>query len=123
MTTDADPQSPLFTPLFTLAQIRQLVGDPNFEFDSEYKPCASYYPAMDMLLYLERDVSYTSQWVPGSNIELLYENHDDGMFKLVGVKINQFSMMVPKAVIDAYREKDVGRGQVVRDGAVPEMPR
>lgn len=96
-----DPMSPLFS----LEQLRKLVGNPDFVF-GEFKPCASYYPAMDMLLYLEHDCSYTSQWIPGSNIELLYENHGEDQFKLVGVKISQFSLVAPKAVIEAYRSED-----------------
>lgn len=88
-----------------LDQIRQAMGDPDFDFVfGEFKPCATYYPAMDFLLYLEKDTSYTSQYIPGTNIELLWDNHPDYNGKLVGVKINAFSHVVSPEIIASYME-------------------
>lgn len=72
----------------------------------EFKPCASYYPGMDMLLYLEKDCGYVSQYIAGTNIELLWDNHPDHGGKLVGVKIMGFSHVVSPAVLEAYRKDD-----------------
>jgi hypothetical protein len=89
------PEAPNF-----LDHLRQLWGLPEGTVFGEFKPCATYYPAMDMLLYLEEDCSYTSVWIKGSNIELLLHNYDK--MRIVGVKICQFSQVAPPEVISAY---------------------
>lgn len=49
----------------------------------EFKPTAEYYEAMDMLVVLYKDCSYTSQYIPGSNIELLWDNTPDDVHDTV----------------------------------------
>lgn len=64
-----------------------------------FQPVAYYHRTMDFLYYLERDCSVTSQWVRGSNVELLRDNGPNG--QLVGVQINGFSQVVKWDVLDA----------------------
>jgi hypothetical protein len=65
----------------------------------EFEPCASYYPAMDMLLYLERDCAYRATPMPGSNVELLLAPDTDDV---VGVKIPCLSRLVPSHILQAF---------------------
>ena len=61
-----------------------------------FKPCATYYPAMDMLLYLERDCPYRAVPVAGSNVELLLAPDTSDA---VGVKIPLFSRVVSSNIL------------------------
>ena len=56
----------------------------------EFRPCVYYLPDLDTLVYLERDCSYTEVRVPGSDITLLYSNHEESE-RLIGVEIAGFA--------------------------------
>ena len=63
-----------------------------------FKPLAYYIPSLDWLIYLERDCSYISKHVRGSNICLLYDNTGKKK-QLVGVTIQGASaVMNPEAL-------------------------
>lgn len=64
-----------------------------------FKPCATYYSALDELLYLERDCAYRAEPMPGSNMELLLAPDTDDV---VGVKIPCFSRLVPPHILQAF---------------------
>ena len=86
--------------------IRALLGEKEYRkfCDSgEFRSMAVYNPHLDFLLMLERDCSYVAMPVAGSNIELLREPHGE---RIIGVKITQFSHMVPACVIEALCRDD-----------------
>ncbi len=63
-----------------------------------FKPLMYYIPSLDWLIYLERDCSYTSKHIRGSNICLLYDNTGKKK-QLVGVTIEGASaVMNPEAL-------------------------
>ena len=63
-----------------------------------FKPLAYYIPSLDWLIYLERDCSYTSKHIRGSNICLLYDNTNKRK-QLIGVTIEGASaVMNPEAL-------------------------
>lgn len=87
--------------------LRDLLGEPLynefleagcFDLKKEFKPFATYFPHLDMLLVLEKDVSTVSDWKNGSVVEVLTDF--DG--KRIGVQIFCFSKLAPKEVIDAF---------------------
>lgn len=63
-----------------------------------FKTILFYVPALDMLVYLEKDRSYTTKYMPGSNISLLYDNGLEG--KLVGVGIEGASTLMSKSILE-----------------------
>ena len=63
----------------------------------KFKPCTLYIKGLDWFFYLEKDCSYLEQWIPDSNIALLFDAHNPE--QLVGIRIEQFSSLVPPAVI------------------------
>lgn len=56
-----------------------------------FKPVAFIIPGLDTLVYLEKDCSYTTKHLPGSNISLLIENHVEGEDRIVGIQIDGIS--------------------------------
>jgi hypothetical protein len=70
-----------------------------------FKPAAIYFAHLDILYIVERDSTTVSEYVQGSNIELLRDGSDQK--QLVGVAIHCFSQMVPKEVIDVMISSDV----------------
>ena len=68
----------------------------------KFKPCTLYIKGLDWFFYLEKDCSYLEQHIPGSNIALLFDAH--GPEQLVGVRIEQFSSLVPPVVIEALTD-------------------
>lgn len=72
----------------TLAETMKLMG---IDKIADFKPTAMMIPGLDMLLYVEKDVSYTSRHVPGSNISILYSNTLPE--EIVGVEIWSFSQV------------------------------
>ncbi len=61
-----------------------------------FKPLMYYIPGLDWLVYLERDCSHVSQFIPGSNISLLYDTKDD---QLVGMTIEGASAIMNPAAL------------------------
>lgn len=81
-----------------------------FDPNRKFKPFATYFPHLDMLLMQERDCSTVSDWANGSAVEVLTDF--DG--KRVGVQIFCFSKLVPKEVIDAFIASDLILGGTPR---------
>ena len=81
----------------------ELLEAGHFDPQKKFKPCATYFPHIDMLLVLEKDASTVSDWKNGSVVEVLTDF--DG--KRIGVQIFCFSKLVPKEVIDAFIASDL----------------
>lgn len=70
----------------TFADTMKLMG---IDEIADFKPTALVSTKLDLMVYIEKDVSYTSRHVPGSNISILYSNAFPE--EIVGVEIWGFS--------------------------------
>src|ERR1700749_3569864 len=77
--------------------LKGLLGDKGYErwlanADKPFRPCATYFRAMDHLIYLGEDVSYRAKHIDSSLDVLLHPQED----RVIGVKVSGFAAIVER---------------------------
>jgi hypothetical protein len=70
----------------------------------EFKPHTYYNEGLNFFEYIEEDCCTVSEYIPGSNIQLLRKWDGEKYCGIVGVEIWGFHTVAPSIVIEAYRE-------------------